>query len=58
MIGIKTTATREIFTFIENMMHIVITIKKTIRNTSTICELTKLRTTSTSEVQRWIISPV
>ena len=58
MMGIKTATTSEILTFIENMMAIVITIKKTMRNTSTICALTKLRMTSTSEVQRWMISPV
>ena len=57
-IGTKMTATSEILTFIVNMMVMVMTIRKLMRNTSTICALIKLRITSTSEVHRWMISPV
>ena len=41
-----------------NMMHRYSTIRNTVRTTSTSWLHTNWRITSTSEVQRWMISPV
>ena len=44
--------------FMENIMKSENATRNTVRNTSSSWFATKLRTTSTSEVQRWMISPV
>ena len=54
----KASATSESRRFMENMMPMYRQMRNTVRTTSTIWLHTKLRITSTSEVQRWMISPV
>ncbi len=56
--GINSAAIQDSLRFIENIIDIYSTMRKTVLNTSTSWLHTKLRITSTSEVQRWIISPV
>ena len=56
--GTKHRTTRDSFTFMENIIPKETVTRKTVRNTSKSCVTTKLRITSTSEVQRCMISPV
>ena len=56
--GMNSTATRDSLTFIENIMERYRMMRNTVRTTSTSWLHTKLRITSTSEVHRWMISPV
>ena len=56
--GMKASATRESLTFIENMMQRAKTIKKLVRNTSSTWFERNRLTDSTSEVHRWMMSPV
>ena len=58
MTGRKPAAMRVIFPFMESITASEKPTRKTTRNTSSSWLVTKLRTTSTSEVQRWMISPV
>ena len=58
MMGRNTIAISESFTFMESIRHSEKPTRKTVRNTSMSWFTTKERTTSTSEVQRWMISPV
>lgn len=52
------SATNDSRTFIRNMMTRYKMMRKTVRTTSTSWLHTNVRMTSTSEVQRWMISPV
>ena len=56
--GRKARATREIFTLIENMRTKETKTRNRTRKASRHWVVTKLRMTSTSEVHRWMISPV
>ena len=56
--GIKAREISDMDTFMENMMPRYSAMRNTVRTTSTSWLQTKPRMTSTSEVHRWIISPV
>ena len=56
--GMNSVAANAIFPFMEYMNEREITMWKSTLNTSSSCPVTKLRTVSTSEVQRCMTSPV
>ena len=56
--GMNSAEIRDRRRFMVNMMHRYSTMRNTVRTTSTSWLHTNWRITSTSEVQRWMISPV